>query len=81
MFSKVRIGLPGTRSVHVGQCIARNRLAATPHVVHPSGWGAQIDFDVAQGFAIGQLADRHGKELIQTRKVFGLVTPPNSPIN
>jgi hypothetical protein len=55
MLSKVRIGLPGTRSVHVGQCIARNRLAATPHVVHPSDWGAQIDFDVAQGFALGQL--------------------------
>jgi hypothetical protein len=54
MLSKVRIGLPGTRSVHVGQCTARNRLAA-PHVVHPSDWGAQIDFDVAQGFALGQL--------------------------
>ena len=32
-----------------------------------------IDFDSAQGFAVGQLRKRHGKELIQTGEVFDLV--------
>ena len=34
-----------------------------------------IDFDIAQGFAVGQLRKGHGKELIQTGEVFDLVIP------
>ena len=34
---------------------------------------AQIDFDVAQRFAIGQLGEGHGEELVQAREVLDLV--------
>jgi hypothetical protein len=35
--------------------------------------GAQVDFDVAQRFAVGQLGEGHGEELVQAREVFDLV--------
>jgi hypothetical protein len=57
----------------MGQRVARNRLATKAHVVQPIGLGPQVDFDIAQGLPIGQLRERHGKELIQTREVFDLV--------
>jgi hypothetical protein len=37
--------------------------------------GAQVDFDVAQGLAVGQVRKSHGEELIQTGEVLDLVFP------
>jgi hypothetical protein len=73
---KVGVNLPRTRGVRVGQCVARNRLAAKPHVVQPTGLRTQVDFDIAQGFSVGQLSEGHGKELVQTGEVFDLVFAP-----
>ncbi len=63
-------------SIGVGQRIARNGLAAKPHVVQTRRLGAQVDFDIAQRFAPRQLREGHGKELIPTRKILDLVIAP-----
>ena len=60
---KVGIDLPRSCSVRISQRIARNGLATKAHVVQPFGLGAQVDFDVAQGLAMGQLPKGHGHEL------------------
>ena len=70
---EVGIDLPWSRGVCVGQRIARNRLAAKPHVVQPTRLRSQVDLYVAQRLSIGQLGKGHGEELIQARKVFDLV--------
>jgi hypothetical protein len=56
-----------------GQRVARNRLAAKPHVVQPPRLLTQIDFDVAQRLPVSQLREGHGEKLVQTREVFDLV--------
>ena len=73
VLGEVRIDLPRTCGVRIGQSVARNRRAAKPHVIQPFGLSTQIDFDVAQRFAVGQLGKRHGEELIQAREVLDLV--------
>lgn len=76
MLRQIGVDLPGARSVCIGQRIAGNRRATKPHVVQPMGLGAQIDFDIAQRFSIGQLRKCHGEELIQTGKILDLVLAP-----
>ena len=73
MLGEVGIDLPRACSVRVGQRIARNRLAAKPHVVQPTRLSAKVDFDVAQGLAVGQLREGHGEKLIQAGEVLDLV--------
>jgi hypothetical protein len=73
VLSKVGVDLPRARGVCVGQRVARNRLAAKPHVVQPPCLRTQIDFDVAQGLPVGQLSEGDGKELVQTGEVLDLV--------
>ena len=46
-----------------------------PHVIQPMRLRTQVDFDIAQRFAVGQLRKGHGKKLIQTGEVFDLVIP------
>ena len=75
VLSEVGKNLPRACGVRIGQRVARNRLTAKPHVVQPPCLGTQIDFDIAQGFAVGQLGEGHGEELVQTREVFDLVFP------
>lgn len=74
---KVGVDLPRARGVcpHtcICQCVARDSRTSKPHVVQPLGLGAQVHFDVAQGFPIRQLGKSHGKELVQTGEVFDLV--------
>ena len=70
---KVGIDLPRTCGIRIGQRVARNRLAAKPHVIQPPRLRSQVDFDVAKGFAVGQLCESHGEELLQTREVLDLV--------
>ena len=73
MLGEVGIDLPGACSVRIGQRVARNRLTAKPHVVQPPRLRTQIDLDVAQRLAVGQLREGHGEELVQTREVIDLV--------
>ena len=73
MLSKVGVDLPWACGVRIGQRVARNRLAAKPHVVQPPGLSAQVDFYVAQGLAVGQLGEGHGEELVQAGEVLDLV--------
>ena len=73
VLGKVRIDLPRARGVRIGQRVARNHLTTKAHVIQPSGLGAQVDLDVAQGLAVGQLRECHGEELIQAREMFDLV--------
>ncbi len=73
MLREVGVDLPRSCGVRIGQGIARDSSAAKSHVIEPMRLRSQIDFDVAQRFAIGQLRKRHGEELIQTRKIFDLV--------
>ena len=73
VLGEVGIDLPRACGIRIGQRIARNRLATKPHVVQPTSLSPQIDLDLTQGFAVGQLGECHGEELIQTRAVLDLV--------
>ena len=73
VLGKVRIDLPRSGGVRIGQRVARNRLTTKTHVVQPLGLRTQVDLDVAQGLPVGQLRKCHGKELVQAREVFDLV--------
>ena len=73
MLGEVGIDLPRTCGIRVGQGVARNRLATKAHVIQPTSLSAKVDFDVAQGLAVGQLGECHGEELIQAREVLDLV--------
>lgn len=59
---QIGVDLPG--SGRVCQSIAGNRRTAKSHVVQPMCLRAQIDFDFAQRFPIGQLRECHDEELI-----------------
>ena len=73
---KISINLPRTSGIRVRQRVARNGLATESHVIQPVCLCPQIDFDVAQGFSVGQLSECHSEELIQTRKILNLVFAP-----
>ena len=73
MLGEVGVDLPRSGDVRIGQRVARNRLAAKPHVVKPSRLRAKVDLDVAQRLLVSQLGKGYGEELIQAREVFALV--------
>ena len=73
VLGEVGVDLPRSGGVRIGQRVARNRLAAKPHVVQPPCLRTQIDFDVAQRLPVSQLGEGHGEELVQTREVFDFV--------
>ena len=64
---------PGSDSVCVGQSVARDRLAAQPHMVKMFALRSQIDLDIAQRFACRQLRKGKRQELIQAAEVLGFV--------
>ena len=70
---KVGVDLPRSRCIGIGQGVARNGLAAQPHVIQPLGLGTQIDLDVAQRLAVGQLSKGHGQELVHAGEILNLV--------
>jgi hypothetical protein len=70
---EVRIDLPRPSCVCIDQHIARTRLPAKPHVVQPPSMRAQVDFDVGQVLAVGQLSEGHGEDLVQTGEVLDIV--------
>ena len=76
MLGEVRMDFPWARRIRIGQRVVRNSLTTKPHVIKPPGLGAQIDLDIAQRLAVGQLGKGHGEELIQTREVLDLVFAP-----
>jgi len=73
MLGEVGVDLPRPCGVGIGQGVARNRLATQPHVIEPLGLGAQVDLDIAQRFAVGQLGKSHGQKLIHAGEVLDLV--------
>ena len=70
---EVGIDLPRPGCIGVGQGVARNCLAAQSHVIQPLGLCTQIDLDVAQRLAVGQLSKGHGQELVHSGEVLNLV--------
>lgn len=70
---EVGVDLPRPGCIGVGQGVARNGLAAQTHVIQPPGLGTQIDLDVAQRLAVGQLSKGHGQELVHAGKLFNFV--------
>ena len=70
---EVGIDLPRPGCIGVGQGVARNCLAAQSHVIQPLGLGTQIDLDVAQRLAVGQLSKGHGQELVHAGEILNLV--------
>ena len=70
---EVGVDLPRASCIGIGQGVARNGLAAQPHVIQPLGLGTQIDLDVAQRLAVGQLCEGHGQELVHAGELLDLV--------
>ena len=73
VLGEVGVDLPRPGCIGIGQGVARNGLAAHPHVVQPLGLGTQIDLDVAQRLAVGQLGEGLGQELVHAGEVLDLV--------
>jgi len=70
---KVGVDLPWPGCIGIGQGVTRNGLAEQTHVIQALGLGTQIDLDVAQRLAVGQLSKGHGQELIHAGEVVDLV--------
>ena len=70
---EVGVDLPRPSCIGIGQGVARNSLAAQPHVIQPLGLCTQIDLDVAQRLAVGQLSKGHRQELIHAGELLDLV--------
>lgn len=70
---KVGVDLPRPGCIGVGQSVARNGLAAQTHVIQTLGLSTQIDLDVAQRLAVGQLSKGHGQELVHASEILDLV--------
>ena len=70
---EVGVDLPRPGCIGIGQGVARNGLAAQTHVIQPLGLGTQIDLDVAQRLAVGQLSKGHRQELIHAGELLDLV--------
>ena len=76
MLSVVRINLPRSCRIGIGQGVARQSRATKSHVIKPLGLRTEIYLDIAKRLSVCQLRKRHRKELIQTSKVFDLVVAP-----
>ena len=70
---EVGVDLPRPGCIGVGQGVARNGLAAQTHVIQPLGLSTQIDLDVAQRLAVGQLSKGHGQALVHAGEILNLV--------
>ena len=70
---EVGVDLPRASCIGIGQGVARNGLAAQPHVIQPLGLGTQINLYVAQRLAVGQLSKGHRQEMIHAGELLDLV--------
>ena len=73
MMRQIGEHLPGSDTIRIGQSIARNGFAAKAHVMRMFALGPQIDLDIAQRFASGQLCEGENQKLIQTTEFFDLM--------
>ena len=73
MMRQIGKDFPWPNAVRVGQGVARDRLAAKTQVIEMLALHTQIDLDIAQRLARGQLSKRQSQELIETREVFDFV--------
>jgi len=73
MMCQIGKDFPWPNAVRVGQGVARDRLAAKTQVIEMLALHTQIDLDIAQRFAGGQLSKRQRQELIETREIFDFV--------
>jgi hypothetical protein len=73
MMRQIGKNLPWPNAVGVGQGVARDGLAAKAQVIEVLALHTQIDLDIAQRLARGQLSKRQSQELIETREVFDFV--------
>jgi hypothetical protein len=64
---------PGSDAVCIGQRVARDRLAAQPHMIEMFALRSQIDLDIAQRFTCRQLRKGERQKLIQTAEVLDFV--------
>ena len=76
VLGEVGVHLPGTRRIGIGECVARNRLAAKAHVIQPRRLRPQVHFDVAQRLASSQLGEGHREELVEAGELLHLVIAP-----
>jgi hypothetical protein len=63
-------------TVGVGQCVARDGLAAKAQVVEMLALHTQIDLDIAQRLESGQLGKRQCQEMIEAGEIFDLMLCP-----
>ncbi len=78
MLGEVGIDLPRPCRIGVRQRVARNRRTSEPQVVEPPGLRTQIDFDVAQGLAVGKLRKGHRQQLVEAAEILDHVLAPVS---
>ena len=69
---EVGVASPVALLVGVGQRVAGNLRATKTHVIEARLHGAPAGFDVAQAFAVGQLREGQGEELIQAGAALNL---------
>ena len=70
---QIAVDLPRACGVGTRQGVSRDGVATKAHVIQTFALSAQVDLDVAQGFASRQLGKGHGKELIETGEVLNFV--------
>jgi hypothetical protein len=70
MMRQIGKNLPWPIAVGVGQGVARDGLAAKVQVIEVLALHTQIDLDIAQRLARGQLSNRQRQELFETREFF-----------
>ena len=73
VLGEVGVDLPRSSCIGVGQGVARNSLAAQTHVIQPLDLSTEIDLDVAQSLAVGQLSEGHGQELLHAGELLNFV--------
>jgi len=76
VLGEVGLDLPKPFGVRIGQRVARDRLAAKPHLIKQACLSTQVEFDVVQRLSVGQLGKGHRKELVQALEVHELVFAP-----
>ena len=74
---QVRKNFPRSYTIGVGQGVSRNRFATQTHAIKILALSTQIDLDIPQRFASGQLRKGENQKLIQATEVlhFVLRTP------
>jgi len=73
MVRQIRKNFPRPHSIGVCQSVSRDGLAAQAHMIKMPLLSTQIDLDIAQRLACGQLSESQNEELVQTSEVLYFV--------